>query len=322
MDVVIADADGRPIRQTGDYALDLAYGSDENRYTLSVSGAPMGGGWRWWCDGTPYGGVVDTVCIDHEPGGSTAMSYKGRDVHGIMEKAVVRPDAGESHLEVSGEANALIRSLLERCGVGWLAPSEEDSGIRVDRHRFRRYVDLWSGLRMMLASAGARPSVSFVDGIPVISAVRSERYGELPSELVGFSAEREHRRVNHLIGLGPGEGADRAVCDWYADSRGALSQEQSLFGIDEVCETCNLSSESEDLSGATREKLAEYQGQGTFEVTLSEGSLDVGDAVVASDAESGIDVSSEIVKVIVKAKNGTPSVSYEAGTPQWPEEEA
>lgn len=323
MDIVIADADGTPIRQTDDYALDLAYGDDENDFSLSaVAGAPLSQGMRWWVDGTPYGGIVDTVEVSATSDGVSSLSYGGRCVHGVLAAKVIQPDAGRSHLTVSGEANALIGQLLSRCDVPWLSASTDDSGVEISNYRFHRYIDLYSGLRMMLASAGARLAVQFVDNAPILSAVQADGYGTVPSERVDFDAKRTYRPVNHLIGLGTGEGAARQVSEWYADASGAVSQTQTLAGLDEVAEVYDLSSESEDLPGKTRDKLEEYQGQGTFDVDLPEDAgLDVGDSVTASDAVTGLSVTAEVVKVIVKAEAGEASVSYETGTPQWPEEE-
>ena len=324
MDVVIAGADGSPLFQTDDFSLDLAYGADQNDFELSaLSGTALSRGMRWCVDGTPYGGIVDTVGISSTSDGVTALSYKGRDVHGIMAAKVIEPDSGQAYLTVSGEANSVIGRMLARCSVdSWLRASTADSGIQVSNYRFNRYVDLWTGLRMMLSGVSARLAVSFVDGSPMLSAVPSDTYGDVPSELVDFTAERTYRPVNHLIGLGTGELAERQVVHWYADAQGVVSQTQTLFGLDEVAEVYDLSSESDDLSGKTRAKLQDYQGQGIFEVDLPEGtSLDVGDRVAASDAVTGLSVTAEVVKVVVKVSAGEPNINYETGTPQWPEEE-
>ena len=322
MDIVISGTDGRAVRQTGDFTLDLAYGSDEDRFTLSdVAGPALGHGWRWWADGMPYGGIVDTIGISSASDGVTALSYSGRDVHGIMAGKVVRPDSGQSHLVVSGEANALLGQLLSRCSVPWLSASGEGSGVEIQGFRFNRYIDLWTGIRMMLAASGARLDVRFVDGAPVLSAVEADTYGDIPSELVDFTAERKYRPVNHLIGLGSGEGAAREVVDWYADASGAVSQTQTLTGLDEVAEVYDYNG-SDDLSADTRAKLEEYQGQGTFDVSLPDwADVDVGDYVTASDAVTGYSVRAQVVKVVLKVSAGTPTISYETGTPQWPEEE-
>ena len=323
MDVVIAGADGSPLFQTDDFTLDLAYGADQNDFELSgLSGPALSRGWRWWVDGTPWGGVVDTVRVRASRDGVSALSYKGRSVQGVMASKVVEPPAGESHLVVSGEANAVIAQLLDRCDVPWLAASAADSGVELAPFTVHRYATLYDALRMALASAGARLAVTFVDGTPVLSAVAADTYGDVPSERVGFDAERTYRPCNHLIGLGAGEGASREVVHWYADASGAVSQTQTLTGLDEVEDTYDYSG-SDDLSADTRAKLEGMQGQGTFEADLPDDApLDVGDVVTASDAETGLSVEAQVTKVVVSVTRGRATVSYETGTPEWPEEEA
>lgn len=322
MDVVIAGADGSPLFQTDDFTLDLAYGADQNDFELSGLPRALSRGWRWWVDGTPWGGVVDTVRVSASRDGVSALSYKGRSVQGVMASKVVEPPSGQSHLVVSGEANAVIGQLLDRCDVPWLVASADDSGIELASFSVHRYATLYDALRMALASAGARLAVAFVDGAPVLSAVAADTYGDVPSERVGFDAERTYRPVNHLIGLGVGEGASREVVHWYADASGAVSQTQTLTGLDEVEDTYDYSG-SEDLSADTRAKLEGMQGQGTFEADLPDDApLDVGDVVTASDAETGLSVEAQVTKVVVSVRRGRATVSYETGTPEWPEEEA
>lgn len=324
MDIVIADTNGTALRQTDDFSLDLAYGDDENDFVLSaIKGPALSSGMRWWVDGTAYGGIIDNVKVTSDSDDTSELSYSGRSVQGLMANKVISPDSGQSHLVVTGEANALIAQLLSRCTLNsWLVASTEDSDIQITSYQFYRYIDLWTGLRMMLASAGARINISFIDGKPTLKAVSSTTYGDIPSELVSFTAERTYRPINHLIGLGTGEGAARLVIHWYANAQGVVSQTQTLFGLDEVAATYDLSNETDELSSKTKSKLQEYQGQGTFDVDLPDDTgLDVGDSVTASNADTGLSVTADVVKVVVKVKSGTPTISYETGTPQWPEEE-
>lgn len=324
MDIVIMDSQGKALRQTDDFSLDLAYGDDENDFELSgLTGNALSRGMRWCVDGTSYGGIIDTVKVTSTEDGVSALSYSGRSVQGLMANKVISPDSGQSHLVVTGEANTLIAQLLSRCTLtGWLKASTAASGIQIKSFQFYRYIDLWTGMRMMLASAGARLAIVFTDGVPVLSAVSATTYGDVPSELVSFTAERTYRPINHLIGLGTGEGSERLVSEWFANSSGVVSQTQTLFGLDEVEDTYDLSNETDELASKTKSKLQEYQGQGTFDVDLPDDTgLDVGDSVTASDAATGLSVTASVVKVVVKVSSGTPSISYETGTPEWPEEE-
>ena len=323
MSVVVMDPDGTPIRQTDDWDADVAYGSDENRFTISrISGPPLSAHMRWQVDGTPYAGIVDTVCPSVSEDGQASVSYRGRTVQGVLAGKIVVPPSGQAHMTATGDLNACIAQVVSSVGLsGYLSVPSEASGFEVDGYAFRRFADAYTCLRMMCRSVGARLSFRATnDGIE-LSAVSATTYGDVPSELVAFSAERDYRPVNHMVGLGAGEGAAREVVSWYADAGGTLSQTQTLFGVDERAQTYDFAS-SQDLSGDTKAKLEELQGQGAFDASIPDGaSLDVGDVVTASDADTGIGVEAEVVKVVCRVSMGEAGIEYETGTPTWPEEE-
>lgn len=322
--VVVMDPHGGAIRQTDDWSADIAYGADENRFTIShLAGPPLSAHMRWQVDGTALAGVVDTVCPSVAEDGSSSVSYKGRTVQGVLAGKVIMPPSGQTHLTATGDLNECIRDVVEAVGLdGYLTVPTTPSGFEVSGYRYRRFVNAYDGLRMLCASVGARLSFR-ATGVGIeLSAVSATTYGDLPSERVSFDAERDYRPCNHMVGLGAGEGTAREVAHWYADASGNLSQTQTLTGIAEVAQTYDHSG-SDDLSADTRSKLAELQGQGTFTAALPEDAgLDVGDTVTASDSTTGIGVEAQVTKVICKVSLGEAVTSYETGEPQWPDEEA
>lgn len=321
--IVIMDASGRAIRQTADWSADIAYGADENRFTIAyLAGPPLSAHMRWQVDGTALAGIVDAVCPSAAEDGSSSVSYKGRTVQGVLAGKVLVPPSGQTHLTATGDLNDCIRQVVQACGLaGYLTVPSSASGFEVAGYRYRRYCDAYTGLRMLCASVGARLRFRATgDGIE-LSAVSAAAYGDLPSERVAFDAERAYRPCNHMVGLGAGEGTARQVVHWYADASGALSQTQTLTGVAEVAQTYDHSG-SGDLSSDTRAKLAELQGQGTFTAALpDDASLDVGDRVTAYDSTAGIGVEAQVTKVVCKVSLGEASTSYETGEPQWPEDE-
>ena len=321
--VVVMDASGRALRQTDDWSADIAYGADEQRFTIShLAGAPLSAHMRWQVDGTALAGVVDKVCPSVAEDGSSSVNYKGRTVQGVLAGKVLMPPSGSAHLAATGDLNDCIRSVVQSCGLaGYITVPSAASGFEVSGYQYRRFVDAYTGLRMLCASVGARLRFRATgDGIE-LSAVSATTYGDLPSERVAFDAERDYRPCNHMVGLGSGEGTARDVVHWYADEAGSLSQTQTLFGIAEVAQTYDYSG-SDDLSADTKAKLAELQGQGTFDASLPEDAgLDVGDTVTAQDATTGITTKAEVTKVICKVSLGEAVTGYETGEPQWPDDE-
>lgn len=321
--IVILDVSGKALRQTDDWSADIAYGADEQRFTIScLAGPPLAAHMRWQVDGTALAGVVDTVCPSVAEDGSSSVSYKGRTVQGVLAGKVVMPPGGSTHLTATGDLHVCIAELVESVGLsGYITVPGEASGFEVDGFQYRRFCDAYTGLRMLCASVGARLRFRATGSGIELSAVSATTYGDLPSERVAFSAERAYRPCNHMVGLGAGEGTARKVVHWYADASGNLSQTQTLAGVAEVAQTYDHSG-SEDLSADTRAKLAELQGQGTFTAALpDDAGLDVGDRVTAYDSTTGIGVEAQVTKVVCKVSLGEAVTGYETGEPQWPEDE-
>ena len=170
----------------------------------------------------------------------------------------------------------------------------------------------------MLRASGLKLSMRREGGKVVMAALPvADLSSEVDSDLVEFAYERTHRRVNHLVCAGAGEGEARAVVHVYADAEGAVSQEQTLFGADEVAALYDYSNaDADELLEAGLAKLAEMQGEGTAEVSVSDDlDADVGDLVSARDWETGQSVTAEVAKKVVKASGGAVSYSYEVGRP-------
>lgn len=323
MQLIVQDNTGRSLMSLSDYTLDLQYGDSDSDFQLYVPNTILGKHWRIIADGTPFGGIVDKRCPSHTADGDTIL-YKGRTVQGVLKSHVVCPSSGASHYTVSGDANTIIGQVISRVGLSdYMFAKSTPSNISISSYRFNRYVDAYTGLRMMLASHDARLKfVCYDEGIEV-SAVKRDGYGSADSEKLYFDLEIDDLPINHLIGLGKGEGANRAKSEWFADLSGALSQTQTLFGVLENATTYDLSSEEADtLSGKTKSKLAEYQVASEADLTLPPGaSLDVGDRVTMSNAKFGITATAEVIQVVLKAALGVQDVSYKFGVPDYPKDE-
>lgn len=81
-----------------------------------------------------------------------------------------------------------------------------------------------------------------------------------------------------------------------------MSQSQSLFGLREIADTYEQSSqEYEELLADGTKKLKELQEREAATLELPEGvAFDVGDVVGVVDYKSGVSLSATLTKVIVK----------------------
>lgn len=308
MDLVISGHDMAKRAVVYDYTLDAEWGLGlGNDFELSCSERVFGGD-LIWCPGTEYGGIVDA---DNPvlSNGVESIRYTGSTWHGILEQNVLEPDAGESHLSVSGDCNAVIASLLERCGLGepFRASSEPSA---IVSHTFPRYCGLYTGLLGMLASVGKTLGIVCSDGSVELYAADARTFDS--SDGVGFNASRGFRPVNHLTVLGKGELEEREVIELYADDDGEVSDDQTLFGLDHRGEVYELSNEEGDeLRRKGVEKLEELQAsRDEVKITVpSELGASVGDVLTATSAKYGVSASATATGVVLKVSGGKASSS-------------
>lgn len=311
--VVYTDASRRDVGELFGVRLDLEVGDTDDFQLEAPASYAIAGGSLVYVDGTSYGGIVDRrIPTTGEP----TVRYEGRTWAGIMSERVVLPPKGKSHYEYDCDANELLRALVPSLGLSWLfeVPSGE-SGVRL-AGRFDRYCDLWSGLRQAARNAGARVSVEWGGRRASVTMVPRRTVEASPTE-ARATVDEPWRAVNHLVCLGRGEGAERTVLHLYADSSGAVSRTQSLFGAElrEATYDYSNADEAELLEQGTK-KLQELQERGT--VTLDAPALDwgaeLGDLVQVTDETTDATVTAEVTRLVVRVENGQLSLTCDAGS--------
>ena len=139
---------------------------------------------------------------------------------------------------------------------------------------------------------------------------------EFSSDLINFIIEKNDAPVNHLICLGQGNLSERTVIDLYIDENGKISQNPHYVGLNEISEVydySNVESNDELLKSGT-DKLLEYQNFDNIEITIENSEKDVGDIVGGEEVVTGLKISGEITKKIVKIQNNeAPKFVYEVG---------
>lgn len=290
----------------------------ENTFELKVpADAGLDDGFYLMIEGTQYGGILEDPDIDTTKDYITAG---GRTWHGLWETTVIRPDAGKSHLTVSGDANDVLKALIERQGLGYcMCASEKPSGIAVESYQFERNVYGYTGVRAMLRSVGAKLDMAYSSELRkvVASAVPRASYIDdgIDGDRVDFKISRR-RVVNHEMGLGKGEGAARIVVDRYADEDGNVSSRQSLFGAKYKCEKYDSpNSELEDLTEAVEKRLRENQ-QKKYTCSLqgrNTGRYDIDDIVGGTSTRHNVSVVTTVAQKIASI-NRRGKISYETKT--------
>lgn len=316
MVLVVHDPELGDVRELSDFSLDLAFGSDENAFSLECGAeiAPTEGQ-LVFVDGTEYGGVVDEASYEAGRDASGTVTCRGRTWHGILAGKRLLPDEGSARLSVDGKAGEVLASLIERMGLsGLFSAASDDTEVS---YTFERFCDGYSGLKALAKANGRKVAMRRRGGKVELSLPPVVDYAsKVDSDLLDFKLTSVHRCVNHLVCAGTGELEDRAVVHFYADSAGNVSHTQSLFGVDEICALYDYSNADEEkLEEEGRKKLQEYQTQGSVEVEAHDDiDVDVGDVISARDNAHGRTVTATVAKKIVKVSRGVATYSYEVGS--------
>ena len=316
MVLVVHDQELGDVRELSDFSLDLAFGSDENAFSLECGAeiAPAEGQ-LVFVDGTEYGGVVDEASYEAGRDASGTVTCKGRTWHGILAGKRLLPDDGSARLSVDGKAGEVLASLVARMGLSGLFSAASDN--TAVSFTFDRFCDGYSGLRAMAKANGRKVAMRRKGGKVELSLPPVVDYAsKVDSDLLDFTLTSVHRCVNHLVCAGTGELEERAVVHFYADAAGNVSHTQSLFGVDEICALYDYSNADEEkLEEEGRKKLQEYQTQGSVEVEAHDDiDVDVGDVISARDNAHGRTVTATVAKKIAKVSRGVATYSYEVGS--------
>lgn len=319
MDLIYMDESKKDIDVLKDYTLDLAYGSDENDFEckVNINNNVCKTGYYLYFEGEEYGGVIDSVGVDTD---ETTVTYSGRTWHGILESKVLQPDEGEDYLIVSGEANEVLKLLIERMGLSELFKvSTLNSKIQISSYQMNRYIKGYTGIIKMLKAYNAKLNMVFNRGFVELSASPLADYSQdeqFDTDQISFTIKRNSKHINHVICLGRGDLKDRRVIHIYCDLLGNISGTQTLTGLDEMCEIYdNSNAESdEDLIQGGIDKITESFASDSVDFSLDSNDqyiFDVNDKVGAREQITGTYVVASVSKKIVNISNNSTSISYD-----------
>lgn len=303
-----------------DYTLDLAFGADENDFECKIvrSNHCCEEDFYLYFEGTEYGGIIDDIASDTT---TDEITYSGRTWHGIINSKVIEPDSGKDYLILSGEANAVLNSLISRMGLSALfVASSTNSGINISNYKMNRYIKGYDGIRKMLKASGAKLNISFKNGFVELSAnpfVDYSKDEQFDTDQISFKVKKKGNPLNHVICLGKGDLSQREVIHVYADSKGNISTTQVLKGILEVADVYENSNaeSSEELKKGGIEMIQKAWNSDELEYGFDSDAetFDIGDLVGAKEDVTGVEISAEITKKIVTIKDNTTTISYKVG---------
>ncbi len=320
--LIYTDKSFRDMGVSRRYSLKLSFGSrGSNGFSLTTpAGLDLAQRTLAYLPGTELGGIIRGPGSKGD-GRTVHRVYAGTTWAGILDEHYLCPDAGKSHITVSGTVEEVVDRLIEREGVGELFQVADCGGLEVSSLQLERHCSLYKGIRDVCRAVGCRPTfVREAAGKTRIGYVaRNSVISDGTNASGGFAIQRLYP-VNHLVCLGKGEGADRVTVHLFASSTGAVSRTQTLFGIDEVEQKYEFSTAEEaDLIERGTEKLKELQKFIEVDVKAPDaGKYGIGDSFGVLDKVTGDGVSAFVEQIdVVVDKAGKPRYSFVLGDAEF-----
>lgn len=316
MDLIFTKPDREELGVLHAYSLDNEANTEPDKCTFQIQRAlqdnPLEIGQFWFIDGTEYGGKIDGLKIDT----SKATVYaSGRTWRGILGSKVLEPVG--NYYTVSGDANAILAQIITKTNLGSLfaAATRESKTIS---HKFKRYQDAYSGIIEMLAKNGLKLTLHWNGSRVELAAEEITDWAneqEMTSDLFDFVIEKNTAAVNHLIGLGQGELAERQVVHRYIDKDGNISTRQYYTGEKEITATYE-NTNAEDLQALTEDtedKLKELAIEDGLKITAKNISADIGDSFTAYEVTTGLTAKQYVISKISNITETSEKINYKVG---------
>ena len=298
--LILAGRDGREIGSLLNVGLDIDLNGTRD-FEVSVHRSAWSTAFEYggciFRPGTEIGGRIGRMYTDTA---LDVIKICGLTWRGMLNGKAIVPPAGQDYRKVSGELNAVLKSLIEPEFEGLFAVSRESTGVTVSNYQFDRYVDLLSGIEKMLKSKGHRLQISYIEanrepGYVQVKAVKIVDYSseiELSQDSgLDFQLNDIRNGYNHMIVAGKGEMSSRNVYIYE-----------------------NTSTETAEVEEKAREEFLKIMNRKEFGMNTSALSLaaDIGDILGGRDYLTGVYMAKPITNIIYTTDDdGTVSVEYQ-----------
>lgn len=301
--------------------IDIEIGAPGTKNNFEIPGITRGffesiGAAGFYVEGTELGGMIE---FQEGTTSSETVTVKGWTWRGLLTQDIIIPPTGQDYRTVTGEANSVLRGLLENVLGGFFNIPETPSGCSITSYQFPLYCNVLSGITEMLAEYGYRLSIhadKAEAGEPIIvtaEAVQIQQISGTANEDSPYTVKvtDDHMGINHLVCMGGGELQERQRLDLYIGADGQVTQTKYYTGFFERTAYYDYGSvESiEELEKHGTERLKELASSRKVQVTaVNPTDAEVGDKVRASIG--GDVVTAPIVRKIVKISQGQETIEY------------
>lgn len=319
MDLIVRNSEGEEIGFAKGFHADFDVG-DTNDFELEMPKTEdCGVGYMVAEPNTEYGGILSKIITETD---AQNVIYGGLTFRGMLSKKIIRPlkEGTDDYRIVSGNVGGIIVTFLTEFQLTDLFEAES-TDVTITSFQFDRYCTFLDGITKMLKSIGQKIVLKYEEATGKVKisveAIHDWTEDIEMSDDCGLKVKltRDEGCPNHLIVLGKGELHERKVVDLYMDAKGNVSTSQTFFGVAEVVETYEMTSEEDEASLISEgtEKLQSYERK-KFEFTVDDMTeVELLDIVGARDYATGEYFTTYVSQKIVRGNETQKTIEYKVG---------
>lgn len=286
---------------------------EESPCDFQINGRlPVGAG-AVYVPGTEFGGLFE---YEYSKAGKSVIGNsdykKGYTWRGLLSQWVICPPAGQDYKIVSGDANAVLKSLLSDVLGGFFYVPESASGITISSYQFKLCCTVLEGVLAMCADNDAKLVIhadKVAAGYPVqvtaeikpAATIDGLYNDDSPVPLI-FTSNK--MGINHLICMGQGQLQQRQRVDLYVNNQGKIGTTKYYTGRAErqaYYDYSGAQSEAELISYG-KKRLKELASANSLEVGQSDLNADIGDIIKGT--KGSVTVQAPIARKILSVSGG------------------
>lgn len=254
----------------------------------------------FYVENTEWGGIVDSKKVDTA---NNAITLKGKTFRGLLEKEYIQPPTNQAYFTFTGEANALLRQLINGRFGDFVVVEDVSTGINVNASI--RDMNLLDAIERNLKNYNLKLEVVFYDNQVHIQAKPINDISELiqydNSYGLTMVAETAPLPYNHILALGQGELTARERINFYYANGWTSSPSASNSGINrKTYKYDNPNVQPGELASESLAKIEEVNGTSKLTINLSGDEVEIFDIVSAKEEITGLNLKEQITGKVLK----------------------
>lgn len=329
MDIIFTDSNYKEMGYLNKCEIDMELGSSvssslKNDFQITMNifdlSDKLTNGSLIYSIGTEYGGIVRGKGANT----STNKAYiYGICWRGKLAEEIIEPPSGQAYYNCMGDANDIIRDLIDNRFEGLIVGSTEVSGIIVQKDF--RYTNLLEGLEKMLSEVGARIDIKstydsegkikvIVSAVPVNNISDNV---ELNNDYgISLVSKKVKDGINHVICLGKGELTERTVIHLYKLENGTITSDptdaiKGLYQNTKVYDYSNSESDDDLIEGG-KKIFDDNADSESLDITINK-NVEIGDIVACRERITGIYMQKNVSQKIIKGQIEIAKIEYKVG---------